>query len=255
MRLSRIVRVGAAALAGALIVAVVVALAAGERRPPTGQRAEVLSADALQPHARAVEPEVGAPIVSEGEVSEGEFEVPTNLPRDPEAHLAKPPAKGPGSEVSPGAPTDAQVRAELKEMLGDGGGSAYLTTDGEAVAPAGAPMVVKQMIAAANTIARKPYLWGGGHARLYDTGYDCSGSLSFAFIHAGLLTAPIAHGWSTMGKPGPGRWISIYSNAGHVYMVVAGLRFDTSAIHLAGSRWTNMPRSTAGYTVRHLPGL
>jgi hypothetical protein len=123
------------------------------------------------------------------------------------------------------------------------------------VAPAGAPAVVKQIIAAGNAIARLPYLWGGGHARVYDTGYDCSGSLSFAFIQAGLLQAPIAQGWSTMGQPGPGRWISVYSNAGHVWMTVAGLRFDTSALHIAGSRWTDQMRSTDGFTVRHLPGL
>src|SRR5437763_1549499 len=126
---------------------------------------------------------------------------------------------------------------------------------GEAVAPASAPDVVKQIIAAGNAIAHLPYIWGGGHARVFDTGYDCSGSLSFTFIQAGLLQAPIAQGWSTMGQPGTGRWISVYSNSVHVWMIVAGLRFDTSALHIAGSRWTDQMRSTAGFTVRHLPGL
>ncbi len=243
-----------AALACALVLAAVVALALGARDDAAapGDRASRGADDTLpQVHARprVVEPEVGTPVVSETE-----FE-PQDVPQDPEADLARPPKTGPGSEVSPGAPSDAEVRAELREIYGSGRRKAHVLPSGEAVAPAGAPLLVKQVIAAGNAIARTPYLWGGGHARLYDTGYDCSGSLSFTFIHAGLLARPIAHGWSIMGEPGPGRWISVYSNAGHVFMVVAGLRFDTSAIHIAGSRWTERPRSTAGFTVRHLPGL
>jgi cell wall-associated NlpC family hydrolase len=214
-------------------------------KPAPGEDAE----DGLRPRPQAVEPGVGAPEVTEAQIDEP---ATAGVPRDPEAHLAVPPR---GAQISPGAPTDAEVRAELRQVLGTGGGKAYVLPSGEAVAPAGAPAVVKQMIAAANTIARTPYLWGGGHGRLYDSGYDCSGSLSFAFIHAGLLQRPIAHGWSTMGEAGPGRWVSVYSNAGHVWMTVAGLRYDTSAISIGGSRWTSVPRSTAGFTVRHLPGL
>lgn len=203
--------------------------------------------------ARAVEPGVGAPDVTE--VQRSPDEVPANLPRDPEERLALRPAAG-GVAISPGAPSDAEVRAELKQLVGDThNGRAQVLPSGEALPPAGAPLVVREMIAAANAIARKPYIWGGGHGRVYDAGYDCSGSLSFAFIHAGLLRSPIAQGWSTMGQPGPGRWVSVYSNAGHVWMTVAGLRYDTSAISIAGSRWTTQMRSTAGFTVRHLPGL
>jgi hypothetical protein len=254
MRLSRVPPVLWAAIACAVVVAGVVGLAIGGDGSSSRRSVAVAPGpDKLQPHPRAVEPDVGAPVVSEA--PQEEFEAPTDLQHDPEARLARPPSSGPGSAISPGAPTDAEVKAELKEMLGSGAGRAYVALSGQAVAPAGAPMVVKEVIAAANAIARKPYVWGGGHGRLYDIGYDCSGSLSFAFIHAGLLTEPIAAGWSTMGEPGPGRWISIYSNAGHVWMMVAGLRYDTSAIHIAGSRWTNLPRSTAGFTVRHLPGL
>jgi hypothetical protein len=242
-----------AAVACGVVVAVVLAFALGGGRSSSRRSDRAAAPAPLRPHPRAVEPDVGSPVVSDA--PEAEYDTPVDLPQDPEARLAKPPTSGPGSTVSPGAPTDAEVKAELKEMLGSGGGRAYVALNGEAVAPAGAPLIVKEVIAAANAIARKPYVWGGGHGRLYDVGYDCSGSLSFAFINAGLLTEPIANGWSTMGNPGPGRWISIYSNAGHVWMMVAGLRYDTSAIHLAGSRWTNMPRSTAGFTVRHLPGL
>jgi cell wall-associated NlpC family hydrolase len=238
----------------AFVVAVTLALTLtlGGRggSPPPSDRADTRVFDPqLRSSPRVVEPEVGTPVVSETEFD------PKEVPRDPEARLAQPPETGPGSGPSPGAPTDAEVRAELQQIYGTRGGKAQVLPSGEAVAPAGAPLLVKQIIAAGNAIARTPYLWGGGHARLYDRGYDCSGSLSFAFIHAGLLDRPIAQGWSVMGESGPGRWISVYSNPGHVFMVVAGLRFDTSAIHIAGSRWTEQTRSTAGFTVRHLPGL
>ena len=152
-------------------------------------------------------------------------------------------------------PTDAEVRAALKQISGVPGARARLNPDGTATAPAGAPEVVKQMIAAANAIARTPYIWGGGHARVFDRGYDCSGSLSFAFIHVGLLDKPIANGWRLMGESGAGKWITVFSNTGHVWMEVAGLRYDTSALHIAGSRWTDQSRSTAGFVQRHLPGL
>ena len=241
----------AALACAAVAAAVLTAVLAGrdERPAPPERAARAAQESQLRSRPRAVEPGVGTPVVSETD-----FE-PQDVPEDPEAHLARPPRSGPGSEVSPGAPSDAELRAELREVYGTGSRKARVLPSGEAVAPAGAPELVKQVIAAGNAIARTPYLWGGGHARLYDTGYDCSGSLSFAFIHAGLLDRPIAQGWSVMGQPGPGRWISIYSNPGHVFMVVAGLRFVTSAIHIAGSRWTEQPRSTAGFTVRHLPGL
>jgi hypothetical protein len=238
----------AIAVAGLGAFGLLVLLGGGDetRKPPprtAAERGYDPLVDGPRPKGHAVEPDVGAPSVTEAELP----------PPDPEEHLARAPE---GAKVSIGAPTDEEVKRELAQVSGGPGGrQARLLPSGEAVAPANAPAVVKQMIAAGNAIARKPYLWGGGHGRLYDRGYDCSGSLSFAFIHAGLLEKPIAHGWSTMGRPGPGKWVSVYSNAGHVFMVVAGLRYDTSAIHIAGSRWSDKPRSTAGFTVRHLPGL
>jgi cell wall-associated NlpC family hydrolase len=235
------------------VLALTLAACGGEERerPAVSRGAEADPAEGLRPRAQVIEPGVGTPEVTEAQVDEP---ATAAVPRDPEAHLAVPPR---GAQISPGAPSDAEVRAELRQVLGTGGGGgkAYVLPSGEAVAPAGAPAVVKQMIAAANAIARTPYLWGGGHARVYDSGYDCTGSLSFAFIHAGLLQRPIAQGWSTMGEAGPGRWVSVYSNAGHVWMEVAGMRYDTSAISIAGSRWTSVPRSKAGFIVRHLPGL
>ncbi len=211
---------------------------------------------------RAVEPEVGAPAVTEldgaagadGPAGEGGA-VPAGLVRDPEAALAVAPAGTAAAGPSPGAPTDAEIRAELRQLDAVAPRTAYVTPDGLAVAPIGAPQTVRELIAAGNAIATLPYLWGGGHARLYDTGYDCSGSLSFAFIHAGLLNRTMAAGWSKLGVPGNGKWVTWYTSAGHVWMTVAGLRFDTSALHIAGSRWTTKPRSMAGFTAHHLPGL
>jgi hypothetical protein len=128
--------------------------------------------------------------------------------------------------------------------------------DGTAVAPDNAPEVVKRVILAANEIAKFPYKWGGGHGAWRDTGYDCSGSVSFALAGAGLLDRPLTSGlFMNYGAPGPGRWITIYANSGHIFMFVAGLRFDTSGQGRAGTRWQPETRSTAGFAVRHIPGL
>jgi hypothetical protein len=209
--------------------------------------------------ARAVEPDVGAPSVTRlgGDVrgESGGGTVPTGLQRDPEEALAVAPAGTAAAGPSPGAPTDEEIKQELRQLDKVAPRTAYVTPEGEAVAPIGAPLVVRQLIAAGNAIAHLPYVWGGGHARLYDSGYDCSGSLSFAFINAGLLNHTMAAGWSKLGVPGNGKWLTWYTSSGHVWMIVAGLRFDTSALHIAGSRWTTQGRSMAGFTSHHLPGL
>jgi cell wall-associated NlpC family hydrolase len=178
----------------------------------------------------------------------------------------------PGDDApSPGAPTDSEVRAELREaraalsrfkqFLNT---TAYLPTgprarvlpDGTAQAPDNAPEVVKRVILAANQIAKFPYKWGGGHGAWRDNGYDCSGSVSFALAGAGLLDRPLTSGLlAGYGAPGPGRWITIYAHSGHVFMVVAGLRFDTSGQGRAGTRWQEDVRTTGGFAVRHIPGL
>jgi peptidoglycan hydrolase-like protein with peptidoglycan-binding domain len=122
--------------------------------------------------------------------------------------------------------------------------------------PASAPAEVQAIIAAGNAIATKPYKYGGGHGRWIDSGYDCSGSMSYALHGAGLLdTALDSTGFMSWGEPGPGTWVTTYSNPSHGYMVVAGLRFDTSARRIGGSRWTDEMRSSSGYTVRHPTGL
>jgi cell wall-associated NlpC family hydrolase len=164
--------------------------------------------------------------------------------------------------ISPGAPSDAEVRRQLKILerggpAGVAGARARLLPSGMAQAPFSAPDRVARVIAGGNQIAKFPYIWGGGHGSFRDNGYDCSGSVSYALKAGGLLKAPMVSGaFARYGKPGPGRWITIYANGGHIFMVVAGLRYDTSGRSgPRGSRWQTAPRSTAGFVVRHPPGL
>lgn len=136
-------------------------------------------------------------------------------------------------------------------------GTATITAAGKAVAPAGAPAAVVAIIAAGNKIARKPYRYGGGHPNFKDTAYDCSGSVSYALHGAGLLDYSYNSTMlETWGEAGAGRWVTIYANAGHTFMVVAGVRYDTSGQRQAGTRW--QPLSTRGYdgfVMRHPAGL
>ncbi|MEA2302328.1 MAG: hypothetical protein QOD61_1867 [Solirubrobacteraceae bacterium] len=147
-------------------------------------------------------------------------------------------------------PTPQQIQAlapGVKATVGPGG---------LAVAPAGAPPVVQAIIAAGNRIATMPYIYGGGHGNWNDAGYDCSGSVSYALHGAGLLPASMASGdFETWGLAGPGTWVTIYANGGHMYMVVAGLRFDTSGQRGTGTRWQADLRSNDGFVVRHPVGL
>lgn len=137
------------------------------------------------------------------------------------------------------------------------GAKAKLTSDGLAIPPAGAPAKVKKVIRAGNRIAKKPYKWGGGHGRrLRDSGYDCSGSISFALRKARMMKTSLAStGFMSWGRRGRGKWITIRANAGHAYMIVAGLRFDTSARKRTGSRWTDQKRSPRGYRATHPVGF
>jgi septal ring factor EnvC (AmiA/AmiB activator) len=126
---------------------------------------------------------------------------------------------------------------------------------GQAQAPPGAPPQVALVMAAGNAIAGLPYLYGGGHGGFKDSAYDCSGSVSYALAAAGLVTSPMASGpFMSWGDPGPGQWITVYANAGHAFMVVAGWRFDTSNLG-SGTRWTRSMRGTGGFVARHPPGL
>jgi hypothetical protein len=136
------------------------------------------------------------------------------------------------------------------------GEKATLTSDGLAIAPASAPLEVKAVIEAGNQIATKPYKYGGGHGSWEDSGYDCSGSMSYALHGGGLIDRPHdSSEFMRYGKPGRGTWITIRAHSGHAYMIVAGLRFDTSARRTTGSRWTDEMRSARGYTGRHPTGF
>jgi hypothetical protein len=136
------------------------------------------------------------------------------------------------------------------------GEKAVLTSDGLASAPASAPPAVKAAIAAANSIATTPYVWGGGHGSWYSYGYDCSGAVSFALYGAGLLDTPLTSGsLESYGEPGPGRWITIYANATHTYAVIAGLRWDTVGdASGTGPRWHAEGPYPEGFVVRHPTG-
>ena len=135
------------------------------------------------------------------------------------------------------------------------GDRARLGSDGLAIAPENAPEAVKRVIAAGNRIAKTPYKWGGGHGRWIDSGYDCSGSVSYALRGGGLIKASApSYGYYNYGAAGAGKWITIYTNAGHMYMTVAGLRFDTSGRGNSGSRWQKAMRSNSGFKVRHPVG-
>jgi cell wall-associated NlpC family hydrolase len=124
-----------------------------------------------------------------------------------------------------------------------------------AIAPVNAPAAVKRVIAAANHIRTLPYIWGGGHGRWQDSGYDCSGAVSYALHGGKLLTSPLTSGsFEAFGEAGAGRWITIYANASHAYMVVAGLRFDTAGdLNESGPRWhpTVAAAATGSYVARH----
>jgi peptidoglycan hydrolase-like protein with peptidoglycan-binding domain len=136
------------------------------------------------------------------------------------------------------------------------GDTAQIGSDGLAIAPASAPPQVQAIIAAGNQIASKPYKYGGGHGKWNDSGYDCSGSVSYALHGAGLLEDALPSGdFTDWGDPGPGQWVTLYAKSSHMFMVVAGIRFDTSGRTKNGTRWQADMRSTRGYTAVHPPGL
>ncbi len=144
-------------------------------------------------------------------------------------------------------------------------GRARINPNGTATAPVGAPAVVKKVIAAANQIIDKPYIYAGGHASWKAPGYDCSGAVSYALHGGGLLSAPLAVQFEGYGSPGPGKWITVYADSQHVFMVVAGRAFDTADFGGpnipagTGPRWRSNPTGNLAdggdYVVRHPAGL
>ena len=250
-RVTRFVR--RALIAGVLLAVVVLAAAVTATALPGANQAAasvaaapIVDGDPGQalgtPHPQAVEPEAGVPA---GEQSAGS------------------PSSTTASATGSQSPTDAEIRRELSQLkhLAAGadlpvGAVGRVLPDGRGVAPQDAPQIVRDVIRAGNVIAKTPYLWGGGHGGWSASGYDCSGSVSFALAGAGLLDTPLTSGLlARWGAPGPGRWITIYANGGHVFMEVAGLRFDTGGIRGSGTRWQTTGRSTSGFVARHPEGL
>jgi hypothetical protein len=156
--------------------------------------------------------------------------------------------------------SSTKKRSQPRSVPSVDGPTATVNEDGLAAAPVEAPPQVHDAIAAANKIVGKPYRYGGGHAKVEDSGYDCSGTISYALIGAELLKAPLdSSSFMRWGEAGPGEWITVYTNPGHAFVVIAGLRLDTSAAGdrggRKGPRWRPALRSTRGFKARHPEGL
>ena len=159
-----------------------------------------------------------------------------------------PPQYGSGGGIAPATPVPQPVTSTPQAVIAKDGRTA--------IPPASAPDQVKQAIWAANKITTKPYRYGGGHRKWRDTGYDCSGSVSYALHGGGIIDSPLFSGlFMKWGLAGRGQWITVYTNPGHAYVVIAGLRFDTSGPGERGPRWRLGARSSRGFAARHPEGL
>jgi cell wall-associated NlpC family hydrolase len=238
---------------------------AGVRAPAhDGHRAAGAPAHALPTGAHRLVAEVRDP------------EEARSYPAPPSVHhsAARTPQVAGEVHVASGAASDAEIRKELAKVqaLEDAarqpgrmatvpGGNSIVGNEGTIAIPRGAPEVIQRVIAGANAIANFPYVYGGGHASFVDKAYDCSGSVSYALAAGGLLSAPETSGQlESWGVAGPGRWITIYANAGHTYMYVnlggAWMLYDTAGRSgVFASRWQPYPVDNSGYVARHWPGL
>ena len=258
----------------------------GSRRAPVGgaaaraaraaARTKVATADVRPPTTRAVVHEgttaaVGGARAAAGEVRDPQEAASHPAPASALHSAAASPAKAGEAVVAAGAPSDAEVKAELEQMEAAKRAAAQRqrlsftpVPGGESIGgnstipiPPNVPEVVRRVIAGANEIADFPYVYGGGHASFIDNAYDCSGSVSYALAAGGLLGQPETSGeLESWGAPGPGRYITVLANPGHTYMYVDGVLYDTagrSAVY--ASRWQVQPTDNSGYVVRHWPGL
>jgi hypothetical protein len=254
---SRRARAGIVALTVALVV-VLAGCGSSAGGPSVKRRAGVGAGELAAAAAAGVAVEAPDPEAAQS------FPEPSNAPAHALARAPSQTRAALATTVAPGAPSDAEVRAELRQLqqiqrAARSGPTrpGAIAADGTVVAPAGAPLAIARVIGGGNAVATFPYRFGGGHASFIDDAYDCSGSVSYALAAAGMLSAPITSGQlEQWGVPGPGRWLTVYANAGHTYMYVAGLRFDTSGRDGPfGSRWQTTVRDNVGFVARHWPGL
>lgn len=252
----------AAAAAAALAIS-----SCGGASEPSAPFAEVHSA----PHSRIVEekpPRAQPPydVLPENPSKAGQATLghePAPEPEPAPKHLdpsEMPPASAGtnGSYVPPPASERERITPRTMAKLEDraASGSAVLLS-GVALAPPSAPQAIKAAISAANMIIGRPYIWGGGHASWYSRGYDCSGAVSYALAGGGFLATPLTSSQlESWGAPGPGRWLTVYANAGHTYAVIAGLRWDTVGdARGTGPRWHPALPYPEGFVARHPPGF
>jgi len=224
---------------------------AGQSSDPTSQSQNARAEVPLHGHPQLINPVAGAA----GSTGSGATASASSSSQPSEVTV------GPTSSKSLPQPiSTSQVMAELASSgISANPDRATLTPNLLAIPPINAPAAVQEVIDAGNEIAHLPYIWGGGHMTFEDTGYDCSGSLSFILAAAGLLKSTETSGeLMSYGDPGPGKWITIFANQGHTFAYIAGLRFDTVALAESGSRWSNRKADEpdlGSFAVRHPPGL
>jgi hypothetical protein len=231
-----------------MIAALAFACAGCGQQATSGSSARRAAASsARSPHPQAIEPVAGAGGTAVASGSSGQSSVSVGNPAG-----------------SGGALPQPTSLTEIKQELSQSGfnadpDQATLTPNLLAIAPVDAPSQVEAIVNAGNEIAHLPYIWGGGHMTYEDSGYDCSGSISFVLAAAGLLKGTETSGQlMSYGDPGPGKWITIFAANGHTFMYIAGLRFDTVALAQTGSRWSNRPANGGdggGFVERHPAGL
>jgi peptidoglycan hydrolase CwlO-like protein len=151
---------------------------------------------------------------------------------------------------------ERDLQKEIEPSAAPPGGQTATLVNGRAIPPANAPVAVRSAIEAGNRIVGLPYVWGGGHGSFESSGYDCSGTVSYALHGGGFLSSPLdSSGLTTWGSPGPGNWITVYASSGHAYVVIAGLRLDTSGtVGGSGPAWSTEMRSSSGFVARHPDG-
>ena len=246
------------------------AFASGHAPAPVAASDQALVPAGMHPHPQVVQPEAGVATdaVATGAAADSASSPGTSA--DGASDIGGQVADTPAAQGDAGDGGDHTSDADLQRLYSTAalpatsGAPRTTRTAGGAIGADGTltlsgnvPAAVADVVQGGNAIATLPYLWGGGHGSwISPGGYDCSGSVSYALAAAGLLQSPMVSGdFENWGEPGPGRWITIYGSPVHVWMIVAGHRFDTGNLGTTGTRWTDAPRSTAGFVVVHPTGF